>query len=109
VVWNKHLGYLRYPIPSWFYKLKAYLAGIKPDNRLIIELQAEPWVPSGNMIYLSDQERQKSFSPEQFQANLQYAINLDFQKAYLWGVEWWYYQYKNADKSYWEIARTLFK
>ena len=109
VVWNKHLGYLRYPIPSWFYKLKAYLAGIKPDNRLIIELQAEPWVPSGNMIYLSDQERRKSFSPEQFQANLQYAINLDFQKAYLWGVEWWYYQYKNAYKSYWEIARTLFK
>jgi hypothetical protein len=109
VVWNNKLGYLRYPIPAWFYRFKAYLVGIKPANRLVIELQAEPWVPSGSMIYLSPVEASKSFSLAQFKANLQYAINIDFQRSYLWGVEWWYYQYKNGDKIYWELARGIFK
>jgi len=108
VVWGQYTGYFRYPIPSWFYRFKAYLAGIKPQNRYIIELQAEPWVPSGNMIYLSPEEANKSFNLKQFRANLQYAINVNFEKTYIWGVEWWYYQYKNGDKSYWELARTLF-
>lgn len=108
VVWGKQTGYIRYPIPSWFYRFKAFINGIKPENRYIVELQAEPWVPNGNMIYLPESEASKSFNLEQFKANLQYAINIDFQKSYLWGVEWWYYQYKNGDKSYWELARTIF-
>jgi hypothetical protein len=109
VVWGKYTSYIRYPIPAWFYRLKAYLAGIKPENRYVVELQAEPWVPAGNMIYLSKSEADKSFNLNQFRANLQYAININFEKTYLWGVEWWYYQYKNGDKSYWELAKTLFK
>ena len=109
VVWGPYTGYIRYPIPAWFYRLKAQLAGIKPENRLIIELQAEPWVPYGNIIYLSPEEIDKSFSLKQFKANLQYAINVNFERTYLWGAEWGYYQYKNGNKSYWEFARTVFK
>ncbi len=108
VVWGPHIGYWRYPLPAWFYRLKAYLAGIDYRKSLIVELQAEPWVPHGNIIYLPTEEIDKSFSLEQFRANLQYAININFQKTYLWGVEWWYYQYKNGNKNYWELARTLF-
>ncbi len=109
VVWGPYTKYFRYPIPAWFYRLKANLAGIKPENRYVIELQAEPWVPYGNIIYLSKEEAAESFNIEQFKANLQYAINVDFKKAYLWGVEWWYYQYKNGDQAYWELARMIFK
>ncbi len=109
VVWGKYTNYIRYPIPSWFYRFKAYLAGIKPENRYVVELQAEPWVPNGNMIYLPTKEANKSFNIDQFKANLQYAININFKKTYLWGVEWWYYQYKSGDKAYWELAKTIFK
>lgn len=109
VVWGPYTKYFRYPIPSWFYRFKAYLAGIKPENRYVVELQAEPWVPKGKMIYLSKEEANKSFNIEQFKANLQYAVDINFKKTYLWGVEWWYYQYKFGDKSYWELARTIFK
>lgn len=108
VVWGPRSGYVRYPIPAWFYRVKAFLAGIDPEKRIIIELQAEPWVPNGNMIYLPYEEAKKSFNVDQFRANLQYAINVDFQKAYLWGVEWWYYQSKKGDPSYWELAKTIF-
>jgi hypothetical protein len=108
VVWGKWTGYIRYPVPAWSYRFRAFLNGINPENRYIVELQAEPWVPKGNMIYLPENEARKSFNIEQFKANLQYAINIDFQKSYLWGVEWWYHQYKNGNKSYWELARTIF-
>lgn len=108
VVWGSWTGYVRYPIPAWFYRFKAYLANIRKENRIIIELQAEPWVPKGSIIYLSDKEANKSFNIDQFKANLQFAINTRFQKAYLWGVEWWYYKYKNGDPKYWELAKTLF-
>lgn len=108
VVWNKVIGYMRYPIPSWFYPLKAWLVGIPADKRIIAELQAEPWVPQGKIIYLSPSEAQYSFSLDQFKSNLQYALDTKFKKAYLWGVEWWYWQYKHGDKSFWDLARTLF-
>jgi len=108
VVWGRQFGYIRYPIPAWFYRFKANLAGIPAGKRIIIELQAEPWVSSGSMVDLSKSEANKSFNIRQFKANLQYAININFRKTYLWGVEWWYWQYKNGDPSYWELARTLF-
>ena len=108
VVWNRFTGYIRYPIPSWFYGFKAWLAGIPENKRIIAELQAEPWVPQGKIIYLSSTEADYSFSLGQFKSNLQYALNTKFKKAYLWGVEWWYWQYKYGDKTFWEFARTLF-
>ncbi len=108
VVWSPWAGYLRYPIPAWFYRLKANLAGIPKDKRIIIELQAEPWVPKGSIIYLSEKEADKSFNMEQFKANLRFAQNIGFNKAYLWGVEWGYYQYKYGNKEFWEFARTIF-
>jgi len=108
VIWNKTIGYMKYPIPAWFYTTKAWLVGIKPDKRIIIELQAEPWVPQGKIIYLSQDEAKYSFDVKQFKENIQYAINTKFNKAYLWGVEWWYWQYKHNDPSFWLFARTLF-
>ncbi|MDD2681119.1 MAG: hypothetical protein PHE20_03420 [Patescibacteria group bacterium] len=108
VIWNKTIGYMKYPIPPWFYAAKAWFASIKPDNRVIIELQAEPWVPQGKIIYLSQNEAKYSFDVQQFKENLQYALDTKFNKAYLWGVEWWYWQYKHDDQSFWLFARELF-
>ena len=108
VVWNNFIGYIRYPIPSWFYKLKASLVGVPKENRFIMELQAEPWVPQGKIIYLSEKDANYSFDLNQFKRNLNYAQRTKFIKAYLWGAEWWYYQYNHGDKSYWELAKTIF-
>ncbi len=108
VIWNKTIGYMKYPIPAWFYTAKAWFAGIEPDKRMIIELQAEPWVPQGKIIYLSQGEAKYSFDVKQFKENIQYALDTKFNKSYLWGVEWWYWQYKHDDQSFWLFARTLF-
>jgi len=110
VVWNSFFGYFRYPLPAWFYRFKAYLAGISPDRRWIAELQAEPWAPNSHLKDLPLDEAQKSFNIDQFNANAQFAVNVGFQKAYFWGVEWWYFQKtKNGHPEYWDLARTFFK
>jgi len=109
VVYNNVLGFLKYPLPTSYYKLKAKWVGIKPDNFMVLELQAEPWVAKGNMAYLTEHEINKTMSVEQFQANIQYVINLNPGRAYFWGVEWWYFQKKYGNPEYWMIAKELFK
>jgi hypothetical protein len=109
VVYNSWFGYLHYPFPTWFYQLKAKFAGLSPDRLMVLELQAEPWVPQGVITDLSTDEINKSLSIDQFKANLQYAINLNFGRTYLWGVEWWYWQKKYGNPEYWNIAAGLFK
>jgi hypothetical protein len=108
VVYNRTLGFIRYPFPSVFYRLKARIAGI-PDNRMMImELQLEPWVPEGKMTYLDQRNIDKSMSINQFKANIQYAIDVDFKQIYTWGVEWWYWQKLYGNPEYWNIAKTIF-
>ncbi|MCD4761321.1 cellulase family glycosylhydrolase [bacterium] len=109
VVWNPIFRYVRYPIPNWFYQFKASFVGIDRKKAIVSELQAEPWVPYGTLANLHFDEFHKSFSIEQFRANLQFAINADFRQTYLWGVEWWYLQKEKGNDSYWSIARSLFR
>lgn len=108
VVYNSWFGYIKYPFPLSYYNLKARLAGLSRERLMVLELQAEPWVPKGKMIYLSESEINKSMSVEQFKANLQYAINLNYNRTYLWGVEWWYWQKKYGNPEYWDVATSLF-
>ena len=75
---------------------------------MVLELQLEPWVPEGPIASLNQKEIDKSMSIDQFKANFQYAINLDFRRAYTWGVEWWYFQKKFGNPEYWAIAKDIF-
>lgn len=108
VVWSKLLGYIRYPWPVQYYQLKAKQAGLSRDKAIISELQAEPWVPQGSIADISKKEADKSFNINQFRANLQYAIDVDFKQTYLWGVEWWYLQKLRGNSEYWDLARQMF-
>jgi hypothetical protein len=108
VVYNSWAGYIRYFFPSSFYHLKAHFAGVDPEESLIIELQTEPWVPQGKMIYMTENQKDKSMSVDQFKANLQYAINARFKQTYVWGVEWWYWEKLYGNSQYWEIGKKLF-
>ena len=108
VVYNSWAGYVRYFFPSSFYNIKARLAGVDPKKALIIELQTEPWVPQGNMVYLTTDQINKSMSVEQLKANLQFALNADFGQVYVWGVEWWYWEKLYGNPEYWNIGKTIF-
>jgi hypothetical protein len=109
VVYNSWLGYIHYPIPGWFYELKARLAGLIPGRFMIMELQAEPWVARGQMAYISEADINQTKRLDQFKANVQYALDIHAKQIYLWGVEWWYWQKLYGNPEYWETAKTLFK
>jgi hypothetical protein len=108
VVWAWWFGYSRYPFPTWFYNWKADKYNIGQKEKIITEFQLEPWVPKGKITELSKKEIDKSMGIEQFKANIQYVIDMDWKQAYAWGIEWWYWQYKNGNKEYWELAKKMF-
>lgn len=108
VVHNNWFGFIRYPIPTSFYRVKGKLAGLEESQLMTLELQLEPWVPQGPITSLNQAEVDKSMSIQQYKANFQYAINLDFRRAYTWGVEWWYFQKKFGNPEYWSIAKDIF-
>ncbi len=108
VVYSRAFGFIKYPFPTTYYKLKARLAGLTGERLMILELQAEPWVAEGRMANQTEGENNKTMSVEQFKANLQYSIDLDFRRTYIWGVEWWYLQKKIGRPEYWRIAEGLF-
>ena len=54
-------------------------------------------------------EKDKSLNLEQMKANLQFAINTNFEQAYLWGVEWWYYEKVNNNSIFWEFIKDQLK
>ncbi len=62
----------------------------------ITELQAEPWGSSEN-IKLQKNSWEESITPDEFLENLIFIkqLNLNFNFILLWGVEWWYFIFKN--------------
>ncbi|MFA6307569.1 MAG: cellulase family glycosylhydrolase [Patescibacteria group bacterium] len=109
VVWNPIFKYIRYPLPAWYYRFKAWYYDLNPDKVIVSELQTEPWVPKGTLADLDFNDFDKSFSIDQFKANMQFAINVDFKQTYLWGVEWWYLQKQSGHPEYWDLAKSVFK
>ncbi|NMB91677.1 hypothetical protein GYA37_02405 [candidate division WWE3 bacterium] len=109
--WGVFFGkfiYFQYPLSHWTYKIKANLVGVPMDKIIITELQGEPWGPGINSE-LSDEERDKTMSKNDFLSTISYAQKSGFKDLYLWGVEWWYFEKLQGNSFYWDTAKALFK
>jgi hypothetical protein len=108
-VYNDTIGYYKYPVGPWFYRIKAgFLQKFKNKPVIGVELQAEPWLLSG--IFHTDIDQQKSLMNEKvFNEHVAYAKKVGFSDNYLWGVEWWYWMAKEKnDWTLWASAKKLF-
>lgn len=108
--WNKYYGYASYWfLPASSYRIKAWLVGHKDLKTFwISELQAEPWIPGGDIFKASLAEQYKTMSPEKLQKSLDYALNANTGRIYLWGAEWWYYaKEKLGADAIWETAKKF--
>lgn len=112
-VWDEVFGYIRYPIPPFYYPLRSLLTQwvFAPNSQetLISELQAEPWPPSKPLSELSAEEQAKNFSLDNLKEVVDYATQTNIKKQYFWGVEWWYLMKKQGNPQYWEYAKGLFR
>jgi hypothetical protein len=105
-VHTNFFGYITYPFPAWFFRLKQGLLklfiGEKPV--IVTELQAEPWMTK--MLYETFIEEQfQHFNPERFKEVLQYIKGTGFDTFYFWGVEWWYWLKEQGQPEMWDIAK----
>lgn len=108
-VYDKYLGYITYPLPPYFYRLKSNLVrNFAPQNNktIIVELQAEPWLADG--VFSLPGEQTKRFTIEDFKNYISFAQKTGFNETYLWGVEWWYFMAESGHPEYLNFAKTLF-
>lgn len=109
-VWNRIFGYITYPLPPSFFRLKQGLLklfiGQKPI--IVVELQAEPWTPRA-LIDIPLDEQFQHFNPERFEEILVYIKGTGFDTFYFWGVEWWYYLKQNNHPEMWDMAKEAIK
>lgn len=97
-------------LPAAFYRWKANFWGLDVKNVFISELQAEPWFVDTNPTNTAIEEQEKSMDPERLTKHLKYASQIGTPRAYLWGVEWWYWMKENkGDKRYWEMVKEELK
>lgn len=108
-VWNKNLGYFKWPLPAVSYQLKGrLLAPGKPVY--IMELQTEPW--GSNFRFITDipiQEQLTEFNERHLLENIDYAERGGFTDIYLWGAEWWYWLKQKGHPELWDTAKDLWK
>jgi hypothetical protein len=112
VVWNDKIppaGYIVYPTPIWYHRLRAAIITAYSGKPIIIhELQMEPWGPV-DFKDLSIEEQNKSMSTDQISKSFRFARQTGIKEMYLWGGEWWYWRKVGGDPSVWEKVRAELK
>jgi hypothetical protein len=108
-LWFRAWGSWQHPIPAWFYKVHDGLARAvlgRPGTTVLSELQAEAWFDSLSLWDVLPARQRQLFPPELVvTAHLDYARRMQFQQAYLWGVEWWYWMRTQGYPEYVDAAR----
>ncbi len=110
IVWNEHLGYFAYNwLPASAYRLRALWHGRDLNQTYVAELQAEPWVANHTISDNNVAEQFKTMNLDRLEKNLYFAKQTGFSRAYLWGVEWWYWLKVHGYPDIYDYAKNLSK
>lgn len=94
-------------LPPAMYRLKAKFWGQDLDKMFISELQAEPWFTSSDAANTPLEIQEQTMNPARLREHLEYAQKIGVPRAYLWGVEWWYWAREaRGDHRYWNIIKN---
>jgi hypothetical protein len=111
-VWSEktwpYRGYLTYPTPIWYHRLRAVAIKLISGRDIFIhELQLEPWGPK-DTTELTTAEQDISMSPAKIKDNLLFAREIGAKDIYTWGGEWWYWRKVHGDPTVWDTVKTEF-
>lgn len=112
-VWSEktwpYRGYLTYPTPIWYHKLRAGIIKTYTGRDIYIhELQLEPWGPV-DFKEMSVAEQDVSMSPAKIRDNVHFAREIGAPEIYTWGSEWWYWRKVNGDPVIWNTVKDTFE
>ena len=106
----KYGGYVKYPIPAFFYQIRAGILKVFTGKSLVlgVELQAEPWfITDAHQTPIAEQL--VHMNENILKQNLDYAAKVGFPENYLWGVEWWNFMRQNGHSEFWDTIKQLNK
>jgi len=93
-------------LPAASYRFKAKLMGVKLERFYVAELQAEPWFTGGNIEDTSIEIQEETMNIGRLNKHFDYVSRIGTRRAYLWGVEWWYWMKEKQDNSsYWDLVK----
>lgn len=96
-------------IPASAYRLKAKLLGVSyPDHFFVSELQAEPWFDGGGVLETPLSRQYETMTKDRFLKHIEVARRTGASRAYLWGVEWWYWlKITHGESSMWDAGKEV--
>lgn len=108
-VWSEktwpYKGYLTYPTPIWYHKLRgAIIKSYTGRDIYIHELQLEPWGPIDTKD-MTVAEQDISMSPAKIKDNMLFAREIGAHEIYTWGSEWWYWRKVHGDPTIWATVK----
>jgi len=109
--YSRHLKmYIHYPIGPGFFRFKKNITNLfaKPQDWIVIELQAEPWGPISYQN-LTKEERDRTMNLQKFKEILEFSRKAGFKEFYLWGAEYWFWERSDGRPEMWDEAKLLFK
>ncbi|OGH83383.1 MAG: hypothetical protein A2373_00220 [Candidatus Magasanikbacteria bacterium RIFOXYB1_FULL_40_15] len=94
-------------MPPAVYRFKAMLWGQEIDKMFVSELQAEPWFVSSNAADTPIEIQEQTMNPTRLREHMDYVEKIGVPRAYLWGVEWWYWvKEARGDSRYWNMVKN---
>lgn len=108
LVWNRHLGFLFWPLTPRFYSERIGFISALVDEVVISELQAEPWF-SKSFEDTSLEDQYETMNINRFRGNVDFARRTGASEVYLWGVEWWYWVAEKGDTHFLQEAGKIFR
>lgn len=101
--------YFSLPFPPSYYFLKKFFINKFFKKEVILaELQAEPWCKTPFLLECPEKDQEITMNLEQFKKNIEFAQKANFNKIYLWGVEWWYQKKIKNQPQFWEKVKEIF-
>lgn len=95
-------------LPAGFYYLKSRMWGKTYNDFIVAELQAEPWFTDGSAHKTPLTTQEETMNIERLEKHIEYVTRIGASRAYLWGVEWWYWmKEKEGDARYWEMVGSV--
>ncbi len=93
-------------LPSVVYTWRAALWGRDLNTFFVSELQAEPWFGGAHPADMPIETQEETMNPERLVEHMDFVTHIGVPRAYLWGVEWWYWMKEiKGDGRYWDVVK----
>lgn len=104
---NYYHGYVTYPVPAWYYTVRAgWIKLWTGRDSIVHEFQMEPW-GTKPIEQMNIAEQNESITAQDISGRFGFARATHIKYVDLWGAEWWYWRKTTLnDPSIWDSVKS---